>query len=70
MDRPICQHKQYSTGKTCRHPVKFIWDGWDGKSKLVCGIHAREYTANSLHPFRMRDYKIDEAIKILQVKEE
>ena len=55
MDNPTCQDKIVATGKPCRHPVKFVWRSGENQ-KLVCGIHARQYTASSLTPFRMKDW--------------
>ena len=54
MERPICQETKGRYGRPCIHPAKFIWEP---ENKLVCGLHARAYTANSLHPFRMQDYE-------------
>ena len=51
--RPICEATHGRYGKPCVHPVKFIWKP---EGKLVCGLHARAYTAESLYPFRMLDY--------------
>ncbi|KKL59717.1 hypothetical protein LCGC14_2212520 [marine sediment metagenome] len=66
MDRPLCQDRNFLTNEACWYPAKFVWER---DNKLVCGIHARNYTADSLHPFRMRDWKIDKAIKLLKEKE-
>ncbi len=42
--------------------------GWfiyipEDMGKLVCGLHARAYTASSLYPFRMYDYNQHPAIR-------
>ncbi len=60
MKRPICQEERQIDMKPCKNPAKFIVDApaYKEGTFFVCGIHARGFTSKSLHPFRLRDWRI------------
>ena len=63
MLKPICQETRWIDGEPCKNPAKFIVvaPAYEDGKFLVCGIHARAFSSTALHPFRLQDWKKQEA---------
>jgi hypothetical protein len=53
--RPRCTEIVIGTGKKCNKPAIYYMD-WGKCQTAVCGLCARRYTANALHPLRLKDW--------------
>ena len=53
--RPICAEKVVGTGEKCSKPAIYYVQ-WYNCRTAVCGLCARRYTANVLHPLRLKDW--------------
>ncbi len=57
--RPTCSEDVVGTGEKCINPAIYYIQ-WEKDQEAVCGLCARRYTANALHPLRLKDwYKVD-----------
>ncbi len=53
--RPICTEKVVGTREKCAKPAIYYVQWATGRT-VVCGLCARRYTANALHPLRLKDW--------------
>lgn len=59
MKRPKCSEEfRLNTSEPCENPATFYVEplGRLGERQPVCGICARQYIAEALHPLRMKDW--------------
>ena len=53
--RPTCTEIVVGTGEKCVKPAIYYVQ-WDNSQTTVCGLCARRYTTNALHPLRLKDW--------------